>query len=241
MNRPHTHFEEKMGSGKFSSTDDDFHETISSIVEREPAREELIHHFPVFTGHVNLARHLMLYELYKKTENLAGNIADVGVWKGKSMFFFAKLVKTFEPYSKTQVHGFDWFEGMDPDPEKDSDTWTGMYDSDEERIVELIKEQSLQNFTILHNMDLTEHLQEFFNEHPYIRFKLVFIDCGISDVLESSIKPFFEHMPPGGILVLDHYNAKESPTESDHLEAVIGDRKIKQFDTVRSPTGYVIK
>ena len=150
-------------------------------------------------------------------------------------------MKTFEPYSKTQVHGFDWFEGMDPDPEKDSDTWTGMYDSDEERIVELIKEQSLQNFTILHNMDLTEHLQEFFNEHPYIRFKLVFIDCGISDVLESSIKPFFEHMPPGGILVLDHYNAKESPTESDHLEAVIGDRKIKQFDTVRSPTGYVIK
>ena len=49
-----------------------------------------------------------------KTLGLRGNCCDVGTWKGSSFLFIAKLIKIFEPYSKTKIYGFDWFKGQNP-------------------------------------------------------------------------------------------------------------------------------
>ena len=71
-------------------------------------QDEIIEDFPRFSGHMSIGRYLTLYELYKKTEGIAGHIAEVGTYKGSSLLWFTKLVQIYESESLTQVHGFDW-------------------------------------------------------------------------------------------------------------------------------------
>jgi len=70
---------------------------------------------------MNIGRFLALYETYKRTLNLAGHIAEVGVWKASSLLYFAKLTRLFESESPTLVHGFDWYRGMVPGSDEMTD------------------------------------------------------------------------------------------------------------------------
>ena len=90
-------------------------------------------------------------------------------------------------------------------------------------------------------MDLTKNFKTFLDKNKWLRFKLVFIDCGIEKVLENTIPCVWSRLSKGGILILDHYNHPASPTESDILEKYIGNNKIQQLDFVRQPTGFVQK
>ena len=181
-----------------------------------------------------------MYDLYKKSYNLAGHIADVGTWKGASFLFLAKLVRLFESYNNTQVHGFDWFEGMKPQ-EGDCQEVQGEYLAEYETLLQLIDLQNLNNIAILHKMDIINELSSFFKENPYLRFKMVFVDCGITDVLEKSLENFWPKIVQGGVLIMDHYNVETSPTESDIVDKYIGKNCIKQYSFNRQPTAYIIK
>lgn len=232
---------EYMGFNKFKDIDKDFHANLQKMIELDIDQAELIHHFPSYTGHVNLARYLLLYDLYKKCYELSGHIADIGTWKGPSFFFMSKLVRLFESYSMTQVHGFDWFKGMQPDLGDDR-TLKGLYtDCDYEMILKLIDIQNLKDIAIIHKMDLTTELDAFFEKYPHLRFKMVFLDCGIAKVLEKSLENFWPRLVHGGILIMDHYNSELSPSESKILEQFVGNNHIKHFPFNRQPTAYVIK
>ena len=105
---------EGMSKTRFAKTDRDFFSGLEIISHMNIPVADYIHQFPLFTGHVNLARYLALYEAFKMVQGLSGHYADVGTWKGASFVFIAKLIKLFEPYSYAQIHAFDWFKGVDP-------------------------------------------------------------------------------------------------------------------------------
>jgi hypothetical protein len=172
---------------------------------------------------------------------LSGHIADIGTWKGASFFWFVKLIKLFESFSQTQVHGFDWFKGMVPNPGEDDLAQNGLYSCSYEKIQQLIKIQNLQDIALVHKLDLVNDLGPFFKVYPYLRFKMIFIDCGIAAVLRQSLEYFWPRLVYGGILIVDHYNCESSPSESDVLEKFIGKNHIRHCPFNRQPTGYVIK
>ena len=90
-------------------------------------------------------------------------------------------------------------------------------------------------------MDLSSKFEPFLMRNKWMRFKLVFIDCGIEKVLINTLPHVWSRLVKGGILILDHYNASFSPTESDILEKYVGQNKIQQLSFVRQPTAYVVK
>jgi len=225
---------------KFKEVDEEYFKYIDQLLKLEVSVEDLIFQFPAFVGHVNLARFLFLYDLYKKTIDLNGHIADVGTWKGASFLFMAKMIKIFEPYSQTQVHAFDWFKGMKPginDVSNIADKYSASFES-LNRLVEL---QGLDDLAYINKMDVTCELPAFIDERPWMRFKFVFVDCAIQEVLESSISNLWPRLVNGGIFILDHYNCSSSPTESSILEKYIGNLPIHQAPYARQPTAYVIK
>lgn len=228
------------GWAKFKQEDDQYFGYIKKLEEMNIDSKEIVYHFPVFVGHVNLARHLFFYDLYKQVQDLAGDIADIGTYKGASFLFWAKLLKLFESMNTTQVHGFDWFEGMSPG-KNDMQSHKGQYVAGYENLLEMIKLQGLEDVAVLHKLDLSKDLGKHMSDRPYARFKMVFVDCGIENVLEESIKHFWKRLVKGGIMILDHYNNISSPKESDVLEKYIGDNYIRQISYVRQPTAYVIK
>jgi len=215
------------GWGKFRDADQKYFDYIAKL---PPESKEYIYQFPLYVGQVNIGRHLFFYELYKKVLELNGHIADVGTYKGASFLFMAKLVRLFEPYNTTQVHGFDWFEGMGD----------GQYKCEYETLTDLISWQDLQDVAVLHKMDLTKELGGFFDDNPHLRFKYVFIDCGIRAVMDEALKYFWPRLVTGGILVMDHYNCEVSPEESNILEKYTNE-PVMQMPFNRQPTGYVVK
>lgn len=228
------------GWGKFSEVDDKYFSYIDQLFKSELSTKDLIYQFPAYVGHVNLARFLFFYDLYKKTLDLNGHIADVGTWKGASFLFMAKMIKLFEPYNTTQAYAFDWFQGMEPgkDDDKNQD---GKYSAEYESLIKLVELQGLSDVAIINKMDVTCELVPYFEARPWMRFKFVFIDCGIESVLESSLANFWPRLVNGGVLILDHYNNDSSPTESRILEKYIGNLPIRQAPFNRQPTCYVIK
>ncbi len=230
-----------IGWGKYKDVDKDFHQSIQSILALDIPPIDFIHQFPIYAGHVNLGRYLFFYDLYKQCRHLAGNVADLGTWKGSSLLFMAKLIKLFEPYSTTQAHGFDWFQGMKPAKGKDDMTFSGTYAVDEQLLLDLIRIQKLQDIAIVHKIDLSKDAGSFFKESPHLRFKMIFIDCGIANVLEHSLKHFWPRLVRNGILIVDHYNMPNSPQESRIVEKYVGRNIIQQKSFNRQPTAFIVK
>ena len=129
---------------RFSAVDAEYFSGLKEIVAMNPPILDLIHHFPVFTGAVNIGRFLALYEAFKQVEGIAGHYADVGTWTGASYMYIAKLMKLFEPNTPYQVHAFDWFKGMKPDSTTERQNYQGDYD----RLVHLLKVQHLDDVAV---------------------------------------------------------------------------------------------
>lgn len=220
------------GWGKFRTVDAAYFEYIDKLVADPPPTRDLLYQFPLYVGHVNLGRYLFFYDLYKQVLELAGHIGELGVYKGASLLYWAKLVRLFEPYSTTQVHGFDWFQGMPSDQ-----SYQGSY----EDLVALIELQKLQDVAIVHRLDLIRESALFLANHPQLRFKLLFLDCGEKTVLEPSLLHFWPRLVRGGVLIMDHYNTELSPDESQLVDEVIGSNLVRQLPFNRQPTAYVIK
>lgn len=214
---------------------------ILALDELSPEAMDVVKSFPVYVGYVALARFLALYEIYKQVAELPGHVAEVGTFRGASLVFFGKLIRLFEPHNNTQAHGFDWFEGMRPESAEDNDSEAGKWIGDRERLEKLVGLQGLDDCVVVHPMDVTRGLAGFLEEHPAMRFKLVFVDCGVRDVIAASLENLWPRLVPGGILVMDHYNTEVSPTESELTERFIGDRPLRQIPFARQPTAYVVK
>ena len=229
-----------MQKDKYSADDAVYFDYLAQLEGLYDDAKEVIYNFPVYVGAVNLARFIGLHEIFQKVVNHSGHIADVGTYKGASMVYFAKLVKLFEPHSPTQVHGFDWFKGMKPG-EADDARQSGKYVASKERLERLIELQGLDTVCKLYDLDLTGDLSRFFSEQPWLRYKLVFLDCGTRDVLESGLTHFWPRIVTGGALILDHFNSAASPSESDVVDRFAAGAEIMQIPCSRSPTAYLLK
>ena len=223
---------------RYNDVDRVFHNGIQQILELNIDRQDFIHQFPLFTGHVNLGRYLALYESYKMVQNLHGQYADIGTWEGASFLFVAKLIKLFEPHAFSQVHAFDWFQGMHPAEDENDRSYAGNY----HRLLKLVEIQDLSDIALVHKLDLTRDLDGFFKDpkHEEMRFKYVFMDCGIREVLEQCIPFFWHRLVQGGIMLFDHYGIGIG-SESSVVDRLIADQKIRCFPFCRQPTAYIIK
>lgn len=238
MEKPHAHG--KFEYMKFNSRREGYYNGLKEIEMLNYSFNDLIEHYPAFVGHMTISRFLGLYELYKKTSGVAGHIAEVGSYKGASLLHFSKLVQIFESESLTQVHGFDWFKGMEKDEIK-SFVEEGTYKESYERLIKLIEVQNLQNLTFVHKMDVTKDLEPFLKDNLHMQFKLVFLDAGMYNIVKTVLPLFWERLTPGGILILDQYNHELSPGETLAVREIFPNAHVKTLPNIWMPSAYIIK
>ncbi len=238
-----TYAQGELETAKFEGARKPFYDGIDRIKHLGYTTDEFIHHFPCFTGHLTLSRFLSLFECYQKTLGVSGHIADVGVYKGASMLFFAKLVKIYEAATLTQVHGFDWFRGNAPSATDDPKVLPGSSTESYERVAELVAAQSLNDIVRIHPLDVTKELDGFFDRYPHLQFKLIFLDTGTYDVVKACLSRFWQRLTVGGILVLDQYNVEIAPGETRAAREFFDGTgvKIRTFPHGWMPTAYVVK
>ena len=229
-------------SKKFDYRRESFYKYLTFLEEKNIAVTDLLEHFTAYAGHMSLNRIFTLYELYKKVQNVAGHIAEVGVYKGAGTILFAKLVHIFESEALTQVHGFDWFEGTGQGGGNDTELVPeGGYKSDKELLMNLIEKQKLDHIIRINDFDVTKELKNFFEKHKHLQFKMVFLDAGIYEVMQICIPAFWERLTPGGVMIFDQYNHELGPGETLSVRELLPDAKVKTIPNSWMPNAYVIK
>ena len=237
---PRRHIPSELESGKFEYKRDDYYDGLSKIKSLGYEFEDYLHYFPSFVGSMTLSRYFSMYESYKSTLGLSGHIADVGIFKGGSSFLFTKLMNIFEPNSLSQVHGFDWFEGNQPDSFEKNIIPGGGKES-YSRIKQLVKAQKLENILKIHKLDLTKDLDKFFIKYPHLQFKLVFMDAGQYTVVKEALPYFWDRLNIGGHLILDQYNFDVAPGETKAVKEILPNVQIKTYPFTWMPTAYIVK
>lgn len=248
-----------MEYSKFARRREPYRKVLAEMESMGFSFDDLIQHHPTFAGHMTLARFLAFHEVFKKTIDLAGHIAEVGVWKGSALFYFAKLSRVFEPESATLVHGFDWYRGTRWGADESTETVQGLIagsatsaeetrpkteqEADElyGKIRRLIELQDLGDIVHLHNIDVTTELDRFFEQHPHMQFKIVFMDVGTYEATRACLPHFWPRLTPGGVLILDQYNHEISPGETRAVKEYLPDLPVHAFGFTNHPSAYVIK
>lgn len=225
---------------KFDKLRASYKEGVEKMEKMDFSFQEIIEDFPRFSGHMSIGRYLTLYELYKKTEGIAGHIAEVGTYKGTSLLWFGKLLQLFEPNSLTQAHGFDWFEGTGDDS-VELKIEKGSYSYNYEELLKVIEYQNIDNVCFVHKLNVITELEKFFEDNPHFYYKMVFLDAGFYDVVKKSIEVLWPRLNKGGILVLDQFGHELSPGEAMAVKELLPDQKIRTINNSWMPNAYIIK
>lgn len=230
-------------TAKFKDLREPYYSGLQTIKSLGYTPEDYIHYFPCFVGHQTMIRFFSLYEAYKMVEDVAGHVAELGVYKGAGSLLFAKLIHIHEPHGFTMVHGFDWFQGGGGLNEREKEIITeGACAEDKEKLQTLIDCQNLGHILKIHDMDLaSDALDAFFDKYPHLYFKLVFVDAGVENVLRKTIPMFWERLTPGGMMIFDHYSFDVAPYEAPIVNELLPGVKIKTFQPGWIPTSYAIK
>lgn len=242
MNPPQKPYKQgELETRKFDHRRASYWEGIRRILEMGYDPADLIHHAPAFAGQMNLGRFLALYEAYKMALPYAGHIAEAGMYLGSGTIFFAKLTRLFEPESLTLVLGFDWFKGAQGSGEEAHLVSEGAYAESYKRVRELVRVQGLDDVVRVNDLDLAHDLPGYFEEHPHLQFKLVFLDCGYYDVVRACIEQFWPRLTPGGVLLFDNFNHETAPGEANAVREMLPHEPIRTFNFAFQPTAYIIK
>lgn len=227
---------------KFNHRRVNFYKYLKFLKTNKTSIEDILEHSTAFIGHMSLNRIITLYEIYKKTLNLNGHIAELGVYKGSGSLLFAKLVKIFESETLTQVHGFEWFKGTGSKNSYDNElVKKGSYSYDKKKLIKLINIQGFSNILKIHDLDIIKDLEKFLNKNPHLRFKLVFLDIGINSVLDVAIPLVWQRLVKGGVLIFDQYNHELAPGETIAVDKYFKGKKIKTIKNSWMPNAYIIK
>jgi O-methyltransferase len=163
-----------------------------------------------------------IFRMIKKTENLNGDIAEVGVFRGGS----AAIMAHFK--GNRHLHLFDTFEGL-PDVNKDKDLLAKgeMSNAPEQLVRDLLKDY--QNWHIYKGIfpGTSEPIKNKV-------FSFVHLDVDLYEGTLFSLQFFYPRMQKGGIILVHDYSDLLTPGVKDALKEFFADKSesiIEIWDT----------
>lgn len=187
------------------------------------------------------------YELFKQTVDLAGDIAEFGVFKGASFSRFALLRELFCLPANKKIVGFDVF-GEFPDAADAGDTrkvqeftaMAGNQSIDKNSLLQSLTQRQLHYNVELVKGDICHTLPAWLEQNPHARFSLVNLDTDIYEPAAVILKEIWPRIVHGGILIADDYGV--FPGETQAIDEFFADKPvtIRRFPHGKSPS-YIVK
>ena len=169
----------------------------------------------------------MLYQFLKNTAKVAGDVAEVGSYRGGS----AKMIAGLAAQSGRRVHVFDTFTGMPAtDPERDTYREGAFSNTSFEEVRDYLR--PCDNVQIYPGLfpDTADPVRNSV-------FSLVHIDVDIYRSVLDCCRFFFPRMSIGGVMVFDDYGYIKCPGAKMAVEEFCGTRNIPFFYI---PTGQAV-
>jgi len=219
---------------------------------------ELINGFPIYARRVTIKHFLALYELFRLTIDLPGDIVELGVFRGQTLMMFANFLEARNIGDRTKkVWGFDNFKGFTKLESEDGPAYTHVHKAvgdfspagyleelseavrifDDDRFVPWKKRIEL----IIG--DIEETVPRFVEENPGLRISLLHFDVDLYKPTLVGLQRLFPRVVPGGMVIFDEYGVLEWGGESLAIEEYLARQGyvVKKFEWNNRPGGYLIK
>ncbi len=159
-------------------------------------------------------------ELYKRIIGLPGTVAEFGVYKAASFIRWLSMREIFESPSSRKIIGFDAFGAF---PAKDllnvaSDSAfierfeeKGGGGLSMEEVESILKAKGFANYSLIAG-DVRETLPDYLTNNSAERFSLLHLDMDVFEPTSFVMEYLFERLVPGGLIIIDDYNAVEGAT-----------------------------
>ena len=234
---------------------DRLHQLLESRIGDEG---RVMNSLSLYMRRIHIGKLLGLYEAYRMVSDLPGSVVELGVFKGESLLWFARLMEMLNSNDRSSyVIGFDNFRGFEALHEKDgaADTqvdkvvggWSPAdYYEDLLALINAFDNDRMagQKARIrLVEGDICKTVPTFASEHPGTRIKLLNLDCDMYEPTLAGLKHLYPMVVPGGVVLLDEYAFEEFPGESAAVEEYFGERMpvIRKFPFYSNPGGYFVK
>ena len=193
------------------------------------------------------------FNFFNLTKHLAGDIVELGVFKGSGVATFIKFLEIFATHSNKKVIGFDLFniDNTVINNYENGITMKTVYSkvvNKDELSYNVIKNKlqhinkDLSKF-ILVKGDVCKTTKDFTIENPGFRISLLYVDLDLNEPVYHSLMNLWDRILPGGYIVFDEYEYHKFD-ESNGVDLFLKDKLIK-YEVVSTnwmaPTAYLIK
>jgi hypothetical protein len=207
-----------------------------------------------------LTRLLTLYEMFKPTINLPGDIVELGVFRGESLLTFARMLECFCMGDRTKrIFGFDHFRGLQklreqdgrdfPEVDKKAGGWCGRsYYEELSKLIQLFdadRFMPLKQRIVLIEGDVIDTVPQFVKDNPGVRISLLHFDLDLYEPTKVGLEYLYDLVVPGGVIIFDEYAFHEFPGETQAVDEFMAKRKIcpdlERFEWFSNPGAYFRK
>jgi len=215
--------------------------------------------FPVLTRRQWLKRFLAHVELFKKTLEVPGDIAELGVFRGLGLMTWANLLEAYCIGDRTKtVYGFDNWKGFNKltlEDGKEIEQAQKVVDGfSPEKYFEELREAiavfdadrfipwKLRVKLIKGNIE--ETVGKFVKDNPGVRFSLIHFDCDLYSPTKVALENLWPVLSRGGVMLFDEYSIPDWPGETKAVDEFFADKpdiKIKTLLWTNTPAGYIVK
>lgn len=215
--------------------------------------------WPVLIRRQWLKRFLAHEELFRRTLEVPGDIAELGVFRGADLFTWANLLECFCVGDRTKtVWGFESYAGFtkfskqDWRPVKHAHKSVGGFKlskDDEVAFFEAVSIFDKDRFVPWKKRikmvvgDITKTAGNFVAENPGVRFSLLHFDCDLYAPTKAALESFWPLLTRGGVAIFDEYNIPDWPGETAAVDEYFADKPVafKKFAWTNAPAAYVFK
>jgi hypothetical protein len=154
-------------------------------------------------------------EFFKNTSDLRGEIVELGVFKGNSLFRWIKFRDLLENTFSRKIIAFDIF-GEFPQTDFDDDKairekfieeTNGGESISYEELTTLLQQQGLNQNIDIEKGDILKTLPEYLKKHPHLKISLLHIDVDLYEATKCGLELLFDRVVKGGVIILDDYGA----------------------------------
>jgi len=229
----------------------------AEILRRHIDDPDILQQLGTFQRRMFATRALGHWEVFKMIAELPGDIIECGVYKGESLFNWARFLETLCPGDRVKrVIGFDDFEGLRNLGAKDGyDPSVGSMEGGYRAkgfyttLVELIELFTRDSFvpakSRIHLVegDLTKTAKDFVKKEPGLRINLLHLDVDAYAPTLAALEAFYPKVVTGGVVLLDEYAIPAFAGESNALDDYFDGKppRIRKFPWLSAPGGYFVK
>ncbi len=222
------------------------------------SKREIWRNFQVYARRLFLKRFLAHYELFRMTVDLPGDIVELGVYRGSTLFSWANFLEIRNMGDRAKkVIGFDNFRGLGAiapeDGKEDSRVGKvpGGYNAGafKEQLEDAIAIYDQDRFigykprVILVEGDIEESVERYIHEHPGLRVSLLHFDCDMYAPTRRGLELLWPRVVTGGVVLFDEYGIPPWEGESNAVDQFFAGQnvRLRRLDWSTNPGAYLIK